>query len=1760
MVTLVIVKNPFSPQDGREIKYIEPQGTLADLLEEYKLPGVELQATVNGYSCDDKAIKDEDFIVIYPVIEKGGKGGKGILGIIAAIALSVVAFGVGGVFAHVANPGMWAAGMGSWTLGSYVAAAAVMFLGSTLMGRFMGQQADVGNYESESTKATYSWGQVTTMEGQNNPIALTYGRVKSGGQTIGKYIKIDDNEEYLNWLVAAGEGEVTFADIKLNDNDYDDYDDVSVTTRAGTNDQEIISEFGDTYATKNLSYKLDSSWASDSAQGTDTRGLIFTIEFPNGLYHVTDSGKLENAWVTLDIEYKISGGSWTNLFKELTAVSSSQFSTLASTGISLKKNVGAGNYSFTIKPTFRSNPQDSSDGEDIFNGVSIKIGSDTANVNLKSYNNGSTVTVGSFSVNISKWSSTVTNRLENGNSCTGTLTVAAGSGIGTITDKSRSAIRKQFRVNHITAGEYEVRVKVRSRQYAEDNTQASSTCYWTAVTSVIYDNFTYPCTALIGISARATDQLSGSPSLTFLKRRAKVWVWNGTEYVEKAANNPAWACYDLLHQARKLRNINTNTDVMEVRGVPAAKMRYADFNSWAAWCNNMRLYVNIEINTTGEVLEVANQRIAPIGRGMVVRFGTKYGCIYDHVQQPVQMFNMGNIVAGTFSEEFLKVADRANCVEVTFTNADADYERDVLTIYGSTFNTDGYAKTAQLTMDGITSYEQAYREGKYQLMCNRYQLRTISFEADIDAIACTVGDVVLVAHDVPKWSHSGRIEDIPSENVLLLPIYVSDLTQTYRIQFRTVKDNIYICGCDILETSQDGWTTVSLDDPTFPDTDPPQPGDVFDLAIANIGSKPFVIKSITRSQDFRRRITAVEYAEDLFDESYDIPPIQYSVNENKKPKNVTNLSAVQYQYTDENRVKHGVMSVSWKKPSNGGKFTVAISTDKKKWETKVNGTLNNSVEFEVKAKTAYYVRVITVQGVMQSSGVISGLISAGVDKLPTQVTGLAYSVHPTDRTKAELTWNENTDIDFRNYKVTVQGGKTYVTTSNVLTIISTINTPTVTVVAVDNAGNQSPAASIVVPIYTYPSNVTGFAVIQQATDRSILEFTWDAVTDSDLSQYELRVGSTWTNGTQFARTKTRKTTYKVEANGTYVFWIAAQNAAENYSQSPAQLQRQINLVPDKVTNLTATQDSKDCSKAIISFTPSPGEDIAKYVIKYGSTWGGGTLIAETKEPRFDWRVPASGTYTVMVKAVTVAGFESATTSYTFTITVEPLDVTGFTATQNETQKSVVQLSWDAATQPDVAYYVIKQGANWNSGTVIAARISDTKYDVTIDNEHPYTWLIKAVTIAGNESLYPAILQNEVFGLEPTKVDEIQLRQNPNDRSQLTIQWTPVSDGDLVGYQVKVGDIWESAEPLPLTNEVYASYTLPESGNYHVMIKTLNSAGFYSDETSASLRCKVEPTNATNFIAFQNGESVELYWTKSIDNDVVGYEIREGSSFETGTLITTGVTNNYYVTKVNMERFYRYHIAAINRAGFISDDAVNSSVLVENLPIKNFILSIDEIADPTGTHTHTEFGESLITFQTVGGTFADYPTTKWNELGGSTVLKLAKDGNEYYESGVYELQQIDVGQIITADIGAYFVSTVMYAGGVSAILQFRTSLDGTSWIDWMDFKPMQRRFRYVEFKVILATSDVTQTPEVNHLVISIDVPDTDIAITYSIAQGGTTVPYGHEFYTVPNVTASAIGTTLHAVVASRNRTGCVVNIFDNNNNDVGGTVDLKIKGY
>lgn len=909
---------------------------------------------------------------------------------------------------------------------------------------------------------------------------------------------------------------------------------------------------------------------------------------------------------------------------------------------------------------------------------------------------------------------------------------------------------------------------------------------------------------------------------------------------------------------------------------------------------------------------------------------------------------------------------------------------------------------------------------------------------------------------------------------------------------------------------------------------------------------------------------------------------------------------------------------------------------------------------------------------------------------PKAPTNLTVSKVDWNATQLKLKWQEDPDqiYDVKGYNIYLNGAKLAedVKESFFTYTAASSGTYTFTITAIDYEGGESDKSDAAeVTVQVEPADVSGFNVSMLDTNRSIAALRWSANHEVDLSYYQVRMGDSWDDGKIIVdKTKALSAQYTLPSSGTYKFWIKAVNAEGYFSAKASYVDIDAILEPNAVTNLSVRQSTKDRSKAVISFSPSGGVDIDAYTIKRGDSWATGTVVAKTKETSVTIDIPSNDATTYMVQAKTIAGYESSVASYNFVAMVNPLDVTNFKAKKSTSESTRIVLTWDAPEESDIAYYVIKEGSDWDSAKTVAPRVSNVTYDVIVKDENTHNWIIKAVTIAGNESLHAASVSG-VFSLRPTAVSAIQAVQSDTDRSKLLINWTNIDDPDLAGYETKIGDNWDSGEPLPFTKEIYAEKVLTASGTYKLMAKAKNTAGYYSDETSTTVNVKVEPDDVGGFIALQNGDSIELYWDRLAEKDIENYEIREGFSYDEGTPVARGVTGTSVILPIDVTRVYHYFIKARNKAGFESVHASSAAVNVTALLPRNIIETFDEITLANGTHSNTEFTNSKYNWQTFGGRFSDYPALKWEETGSAKVLALkmpqvsnadfsssdisnwknqgkaltydSSVGHEqagslkftgngrcyvtlplakgtqitfsawvkgkgaflhveyngggyswdsppnskttetdewtklsvacpattnettaflfvYSQSevwiddveitynhveGTYTTPVIDVSSVITCNVTTVFYSTTAMRGG-SATLMVRASQDNETWTSWQVFKPVQRTFRYIQFKVEMVTENTKNSPEVSKFVISIDVPDTDIALKQTIAKGGSTVGYGHTFYTVPAVVAAAVGEGYHAEIVSRDKTSCVIKVKDKSNNDTGGACDIRIKGY
>ena len=982
MVKVIFVKNPFSPARDRVIKLSEAADRpLNFYTEEFtqQLPNQEAWIQIDGRKVDAVVedisklpVKRDSVIVVMPRVAKGGKS---ILGLIAVIALSVVAMGVGNVIAG----GAFFGGTAAWTAASYIGAAAVMFLGNSLVSRFFAPKIDAGKY-GDKEDPTYSWSGVSTMDGQGNGIAITYGKVKSGGQSIMKFTSNDGNDQYFNWLVAAGEGELSISDIKLNSNPVENYESVTLDIRNGTNDQDVIQNFNDTILTKSVAYEIaNNEWRTDQLEGNSTEGIIIEVECQNGLYHANDNGSLGTAWVDIQAQYALVG--------------SDDWTTFVQAGRYAKNNaLGA-----VVVDSSRRNDKyrviissaKDSDGYVIDNQIRVRVGEKIFDGESKTITKGETGTIDIYGFRFDKAKLLAASK--------GLYTIEMADSENRITGAKAGNVRRQFRVDNLPAGRYKVRVTVTDRSAKIDSSRDAVRIWWTQLSSIIYDDFCYPGVALLGIKAKATDQLSGGqPQLEFIKERSIIYAWNPTTqaYETKAANNPAWAAYDFIHGAERLMDINNHAYVYEYKGVPKELMLYDQFKQWADNCDRLNLKINLEVTTLKDFWTIVNQDIAPVGRGMVVQFGTKFGCIYDHATQPVQLFTMGNIVQGSFSLSYLSTDERADSIELTYVDAEKEYEKTTLTIYSDDYDTlDIPNQPTQIAMHGITSYEQAYREGKYQLYCNRLLTKTISFKADVEAIGCMVGDVIQVAHDVPQWSISGRVLEVLDDGSVILPIDPDEITMStdqYALMIRSSEDNtLTTYSLTSLSGAYGEVKAVAVGNKINAED-----GDLFSLGKVESVVKPFTVTGITRSKDLEYTITAIEYADGIFDENYTIPPKDTTIITDPNAVDVINLDAHQVGWKDKlgRQMSHLYISWAMAEGAQADSFTVLLSKDTGRTWSVLTTTTNMSAEADVTAYTVYYVKVITNYRLRQSSGAVCGPVSEGSDELPPNVKKLDVEV------------------------------------------------------------------------------------------------------------------------------------------------------------------------------------------------------------------------------------------------------------------------------------------------------------------------------------------------------------------------------------------------------------------------------------------------------------------------------------------------------------------------------------------------------------------------------------------------------------------------------------------------------------------------------------------------------------------------------------------------------------------------------------------------
>lgn len=491
---------------------------------------------------------------------------------------------------------------------------------------------------------------------------------------------------------------------------------------------------------------------------------------------------------------------------------------------------------------------------------------------------------------------------------------------------TNSALRRTFSVTGLEAGQYDVRVTAVSKP---SSSRYQSMVDWTIMTSYVDGIYSRPNKVLVALRIKANNQLSGGvPSLNWRQMRKTVLVHNPEtgNYEQRAADNPIWACYDILHGCRSLKNINTGKTEYVIAGYPAACLDAY----WEQW-TSAAAYADEEIvNQDGEKEPryrfdaffdtaqkrwTAAQKAANVGHAVIIPHGRNIGIVVDRPGHITQIFGEGRTTVSSVKGSFSSTEDRARAIEVTYNDGQNDFKNTVMTVRSPNYNTSRASdNTAQLTLFGVKRRSQAYREAITALATNERQIQFIELSADIDAIVAEYGDIVGFNHAVSRLGiASGRIVAATTTTVKLDKVVQLDASKKYEI-YVSLADDKLIRREIVAETAE--TDTLTLASP-FDSAQTPQRFDNYAFGEVDKAVKPFRIVNATRDGDLRVSLKLAEYDEAMYSDELDYskyPVIDYS--NTPSVAQIATLTASEESYTaDKTSISN--VRVAWQLARQG---------------------------------------------------------------------------------------------------------------------------------------------------------------------------------------------------------------------------------------------------------------------------------------------------------------------------------------------------------------------------------------------------------------------------------------------------------------------------------------------------------------------------------------------------------------------------------------------------------------------------------------------------------------------------------------------------------------------------------------------------------------------------------------------------------------------------------------------------------------------------
>jgi len=379
--------------------------------------------------------------------------------------------------------------------------------------------------------------------------------------------------------------------------------------------------------------------------------------------------------------------------------------------------------------------------------------------------------------------------------------------------------------------------------------------------------------------------------------------------------------------------------------------------------------------------------------------------------------------------------------------------------------------------------------------------------------------------------------------------------------------------------------------------------------------------------------------------------------------------------------------------------------------------------------------------------------------------------------------------------------------------------------------------------------------------------------------------------------------------------------------------------------------------------------------------------------------------------------------------------------------------------------------------------------------------------------------------------------------------------------------------------------------YNVRVKAFNTLGVGSTYTSASrtiIGGIASPADVEDFSCNIIGSDAHLSWTQIADLDLAYYAIRfstqtSGASWANSVSLVEKVARP--ATSITVPaRVGSYLIKAVDKSGNLS---VNETIIATNIStIGNFNAVATQTESPTfsGTKFQTLVSDGTLRldsselFDSATGNFDSAPSFFDS---GITSFDLYSSGNYVFAS------PIDIGAVYTSRVTASITQTSdnlddlfdartgnfddassSFDGDTpancNAHIEIALSNDNITYTSFRNFVVGDYTARYYKFRVVLTSFDLSSTPVISALSVSIDMQDRIFSGNDIVSGTGTynvvfTLPFYSNSYAV-GITAQGLNTGDFFTISNKTVNGFDVAFKNSSNTGVTKTFDYLAKGY